>query len=82
MYYELYYIIEGITYQFEYPLVLVERALSLEDLFSIIHGYALKLSEDEVEHLRGSDFRIVNDKDELIATKSDVSIYPEMLVFN
>ena len=82
MYYELYYIIEGITYQFEYHLVLVERVLSLEDLFSIIHGYALKLSEDEVEHLRGSDFRIVNDKDELIATKSDVSIYPEMLVFN
>lgn len=55
MYYELYYIIEGITYQFEYPLVLVERVLSLEDLFSIIHGYALKLSEDEVEHLRGSN---------------------------
>lgn len=82
MYYELYYIIEGITYQFEYPLVLVERVLSLEGLFSILRGYALKLSEDEVKHLRGSDFRIVNDKDELIATKSDVSIYPEMLVFN
>lgn len=82
MYYELYYIIEGITYQFEYHLVLVERVLSLEGLFSILRGYALKLSEDEVEHLRGSDFRIVNDKDELIATKSDVSIYPEMLVFN
>lgn len=82
MYYELYYIIEGITYQFEYPLVLVERVLSLEGLFSILRGYALKLSEDEVEHLRGSDFRIVNDKDELIATKSDVSIYHEMLVFN
>lgn len=82
MYYELYYIIEGITYSFEYPLVLVERVLSLEGLLSILRGYALKLSEDEVEHLRGSDFRIVNDKDELIATKSDVSIYPEMLVFN
>lgn len=38
MYYELYYIIEGITYQFEYPLVLVERVLSLEGLFSILRG--------------------------------------------
>lgn len=82
MYYDLYYIIEGITYSFEYPLVLVERVLSLEGLFSILQGYALKLTEEEAELLKVNDFKIVNEKDELIASKKDVSIYAEMLVFN
>lgn len=82
MYYDLYYIIEGITYSFEYPLVLVERVLSLEGLFSILQGYALKLTEEEVELLKANDFKIVNEKDELVANKGDITIYPEMLVFN
>ena len=47
MYYDLYYIIEGITYSFMYPLVLSERVLSLEELFSLLKGYALKLTEEE-----------------------------------
>lgn len=34
MYYDLYYIIEGVTYSFEYPLVLAERVLLLDELFS------------------------------------------------
>lgn len=82
MYYALYYIIEGITYSFMYPLVLSERVLSLEELFSILQGYALKLTDEESELLKANDFQIVNEKDELIANKKDVSIYNEMLIFN
>lgn len=82
MYYDLYYIIEGITYSFEYHLVLVERVLSLEELFSLLKGYALKLTEEESDLLKSNDFKIVNSKDELVSTKENVSIYPEMLVFN
>ena len=82
MYYDLYYIIEGITYSFMYPLVLSERVLSLEELFSLLKGYALKLTEEESDLLKSNDFKIVNFKDELVSTKENVSIYPEMLVFN
>lgn len=82
MYYDLYYIIEGITYSFMYPLVLSERVLSLEELFSLLNGYALKLTEEESDLLKSNDFKIVNSKDELVSTKENVSIYPEMLVFN
>ena len=82
MYYDLYYIIEGITYSFMYPLVLSERVLSLEELFSLLKGYALKLTEEESDLLKSNDFKIVNYKDELVSTKENVSIYPEMFVFN
>lgn len=82
MYYDLYYIIEGITYSFEYPLVLAERVLSLDELFSILMGYALKLTEKESDLLKSNDFKIVNSKDELVSTKENISIYSEMLVFN
>lgn len=82
MYYDLYYIIEGITYSFMYSLVLSERVLSLEELFSLLKGYALKLTEEESDLLKSNDFKIVNSKDELVSTKENVSIYPEMLVFN
>lgn len=82
MYYDLYYIIEGITYSFMYPLVLSERVLSLEELFSVLQGYALKLTEEESELLKANDFQIINEKDELIVNKKDVSIYNEMLIFN
>lgn len=82
MYYDLYYIIEGITYSFEYPLVLAERVLSLEELFSILMGYALKLTEEESDLLKSNDFEIVNSEGDLIASKKNVSIYSEMLVFN
>lgn len=75
MYYDLYYIIEGITYSFE-------RVLSLEELFSLLKGYALKLTEEESDLLKSNDFKIVNSKDELVSTKENVSIYPEMLIFN
>lgn len=82
MYLDLYYMLNGVTRQFIYPLAISERVLSLDELLHILSGYMLKLTDEESNLLRSNYFQILSESGVVICSSENVDIYPEMLVFN